>query len=233
MGGDSFVRVWDVAQQLKVGEWSHPNSNSFSALAYAPRSPWLAVADWSGHVWLLNAADLSLLADWQAFDEGLAVTQIAWSADETLLATSGQDTAVRLWQVAERSGDLTEPTVFQELPGHGDTATDVAWSPDGTQVATGSHDQKLRVWQVADGAEVWQQELYDLVMSVAWSPAGFPLAAARYDGTVLLFDAANGREMHQLPGHIGSVDSLAWSRDGAHLASGSADGTVIIWGITP
>jgi WD40 repeat protein len=75
--------------------------------------------------------------------------------------------------------------------------------------------------------------MHDLAMSIAWSPTGFPLAAAAYGGWVLLYDPANGQELHQLPGHIGSIDSLAWSPDGAQLASGSADGTVIVWGIVP
>lgn len=237
-GEDSFLRLWDVAQQLKVGEWSNPNFGGLSSVAYAPRSPWLAVADWGGHVWLLDANDLMVRADWQAF-EGTAVTQLAWSPDEQLLATSGPDTAVRVWQATEAPGSRAMPTLFTELAGHGGEVTDVSWSPDGTQIATGSHDQYLRLWQVSDGEqtstseEVWRQELHELVMSVAWSPAGFPIAAARYDGTVFLFDPGNGREMHQLPGHVGSVDSLAWSRDGTRLASGSADGTVIVWGIAP
>lgn len=231
-GEDSFLRVWDVSQQLPAGEWSNPNFGGLSSVAFAPRSPWLAVADWGGHVWILDAHDLTVLTDWPAF-EGTAVTQLAWSPDETLLATSGQDTAVRFWQAAEASNGTAPPELFTELAGHGGEVTDVSWSPDSAQTATGSHDQQLRVWQMTDGREVWRQDLHELVMSTAWSPAGFPLAAGRYDGMVFLFDPENGREMRQLASHVGSVDSLAWSRDGTRLASGSADGTVIIWGLVP
>jgi WD40 repeat protein len=226
-GGDGYVRVWDVAQQLPVHEWPHPAGNSFSMLAFAPHAPWLAAADWAGHVWLLNVDDLSVLADWQVFEEE-SITRLAWSADGSLLATSGQNTAVRLWTAVADA-----PTLFAELAGHGDVVSGVAWSPDGTQIATSSQDNLVRVWQAADAQEVWQQDMHDLAMSIAWSPTGFPLAAAAYGGWVLLYDPANGQELHQLPGHIGSIDSLAWSPDGAQLASGSADGTVIVWGIVP
>ncbi|HRQ36832.1 MAG TPA: protein kinase [Chloroflexota bacterium] len=227
-GGDGNLRVWDVAELRQVDEWEDPDYGGFSALAFAPYDTWLAAADWDGHVWILDAADLTVLADWQVFEYGTAVTDVAWSPNGSMLATAGDDTAVRLW-----TGVNDAPSLFAELAGHDDVVTDASWSQDGTQITTSSHDNLVRVWQAADSEEVWQQNLHDLAMSVAWSPAGFPIAAARYDGTLFLFDPGNGRELHQLPGHVGSVDSLAWSHDGTRLASGSADGTVIIWGIAP
>ncbi len=228
-GGDGFLRIWDVAELRQVSEWADPDYGGFSALAYAPYGTWLAAADWDGHVWILDATDLTVLADWQAFAEG-PVTAVAWSPNGSMLATAGEDTAVRVWvDVDEAVGD--DPTLFGELAGHDDIVSGISWSPYGGQITTSSHDNLVRVWPVVNDEEIWQQDVHDLAMSVAWSPAGFPIAAARYDGMVFLFDPGNGRELHQLSGHVGSVDSLAWSPDGAWLASGSSDGTVIIWGV--
>ncbi len=226
-GGDGRLRIWDVAELREVNEWADPDYGGFSALAYAPHAPWLVAADWDGHVWILDAADLTVLADWQVFDEA-PVTDVVWSPDGSMLATVGDDTAVRLWTAVADS-----PTLFSELTGHGDVVTDVVWSPDGTRVATSSHDNRVRVWQVADGEEIWQQDLHELGTSAAWSPTGFPLVASQYDGTLFLFDPANGRELRQLSDHARAVESMAWSPDGTQLASGSEDGTVIIWGVSP
>jgi WD40 repeat protein len=224
-GGDGYLRVWDVAQQLQTDEWADPDYGGGSALAYAPHAPWLAVGDWDGHIWILDTADLTILADWQLFED-TSVSDVVWSPDGSVLATVGPNTAVRLWTALDNT-----PTLFTELTGHEDRVTDATWSPDGVQIATSSQDGRIRVWQATDAQEVWQKDLHDLATSAAWSPSGFPLAAARYDGALFLYDPVNGRELRQLSNHVGSVESMAWSPDGAQLATGSADGTVIIWGL--
>ncbi|MCP4362091.1 MAG: protein kinase [Chloroflexi bacterium] len=221
-GEDGFVRFWDVAEQFEVDRWQHPDFDGTSALAVAPRAPWLAIADWEGHVWVIDVGNETIVAEWQAHDD--AVMQLAWSPEGTELATSGADTAVRIWEAETAE-------LLAELVGHTDVVEDVVWSPDGAHLASAGHDETLRVWEAETAEELWQEGHGDLVMSTAWAPTGFPLASSRYDGAIFLWNPDNGRELHQLYGHLGPVDSMAWSPDGARLASGSGDGTIIIWGL--
>ena len=102
-----------------------------------------------------------------------AVTSIAWSPDDRLLATASTDRAVLLWDVALRAPSAT-------MPG-GATVRAVAFHPEGRLLASGGDDGVPRVWGT-DGA--LRAELRaagpparEEITGLAWSPDGRLLAA--------------------------------------------------------
>ncbi|MCP4548013.1 MAG: NACHT domain-containing protein, partial [bacterium] len=146
---------------------------------------------------------------------------VAWSPNQTLLATGHADGSVRIWEFV--TGD--EVRRFVE---HQSGVLSVAYSPDGQSLASGS-GKTVRIWDLATGRE--QRELeghHSAVLSVAYSPDGQTLASGSDDKTVWIWDLATGCVQRRLEGHHSAVLSVAYSPDGQTLASGSDD-TVRIW----
>jgi len=149
------------------------------------------------------------------------VRSVSWSPDGKSLAGAGDDTTVRVWNVA--TGES------RELTGHTNSVFSVSWSPDGKSLASASGDHTVRVWNVANGESRALTGHTHWVTSVSWSPDGKSLASASCDNTVRVWNVANG-ESRELTGLTDGVYSVCWSPDGKSLASASFDYTVCVWG---
>ncbi len=179
-----------------------------------------------------------------------SVRAVAFSPGRRLIASAGNDGAVRLWDVAGGREVLC-------LQGHTDRAKSVAFSPDGRRIASASEDGTVRLWDIAGGTEVlvFRHHL-DQVYGVAFSPDGLRIASASEDGTVRLWNAATGVTLFTLRGHADEVRStefrqgrsqhrdglgrvhsdraggVAFSPDGRQVAAAARDGSVKVWDAT-
>ncbi|MFF5758474.1 WD40 repeat domain-containing protein [Streptomyces longwoodensis] len=70
-----------------------------------------------------------------------SVRGIAFSPEGRLLASSGSDRTVRLWDVPGRRPWAT-------LTGHTNAVWGVAFAPDGRTVASSSNDGTVRLWDL-------------------------------------------------------------------------------------
>jgi WD40 repeat protein len=166
------------------------------------------------------------------------VVGIAFSPDDTLLATSGGQYGeygeVKLWDVS--SGKL-----LCTLSGHTDQVWGITFSPDGDLLASGGLDGTIRLWDVSarrerqtltPGAQVGDSFL---VASTAFSPDGRQLAIGGghwTHGEIKVYDGANFRQVVALDGG----DELNWpvvfSPDGKYLAAGDSAGVLRVWDTT-
>jgi WD40 repeat protein len=147
----------------------------------------------------------------------VGVRAVAFSPDNTLLASAAEDGAVRVWNTADG-------TLNSTLTGHRDVVDAVAFSPDGALLASASDDKTVRLWDVATGriirvldghiAQVW---------AVAFSPDGTTLASGSNDRTIRLWNVADGSLLHTLTGHTVGIWSVAFAPDGKTLASAASD----------
>jgi len=161
---------------------------------------------------------------------------IAYSPDGKLVATWGDDDAIRLWdpkshKVVRVLTGLTGNRGCPPGPG-------LAWSPDGRHLAAFGN-RWLTVTDTQSGRLVWRRLCppSGSFLSVAYSPTGDLLAYSAPHAPqkgVCLIDAKSGRTVRQLDGYTGGhISSLAWSPDGKRLAgAGAPDHTTWLWNPT-
>jgi WD40 repeat protein len=183
------------------------------------------------------------------------VTSVAWSPDETLVASSaGTGNNVHIWDP-----DTGETRRIIELPtgitgNLRDMALNVAWSPDGQRLVIltgdryllGSQDFDLLIYDSSSGQQLSSAEipnqaepgsgeqaasfvLYPTGGALAVEPESGRLATLGGDNTALVWDAGWQEPDVTLIGHDGAVNSVDWSPGGNELVTASMDGSARVW----
>ena len=80
-------------------------------------------------------------------DHTAFVNQIALSPDGKTLASGGNDSTLRLW-------DLLSGEELMTLRSHSSVIQCLAWSPDGQTLYTGSGDATVRIWHAPSWEEI-------------------------------------------------------------------------------
>ncbi len=111
------------------------------------------------------------------------VLAAAFTPDGHTLATSSEDNAITLWNIA----DLARPQRLTRLTDDDGLGPTVAFSPDGHTLAAGGGADELIIWDVTDPTNPRQAAAlpdHDVVRAVAFSPDGHTLTTGA-DGSGL------------------------------------------------
>nr|CEL67882.1 TPA: WD domain, G-beta repeat-containing protein [Neospora caninum Liverpool] len=82
---------------------------------------------------------------WQAYAHEDAVAYIAWSPDETLLASGGQDGSVCVWDREQGRAPLAR------INAHAQAVTAVGWLRDGSSFVSGGNDKTVAICSLVHG----------------------------------------------------------------------------------
>ncbi len=143
----------------------------------------------------------------------LAVRSIAFGACGRILASTGEDKTIKLWDWECRQ-------LLRTLETPERTSTTIASSPDGDRLAEGGADGIIRIRDIHTDLVIGTYPGHSsLVFDIAFSPDGKRMASGGIDGTARIWDLATGRHVLAL-GQKDPVQAVAFSIDGKTLALG-------------
>lgn len=202
---DGTLRRWSVVDgrplvMRRLDGWS----GGLTAAAFRSEGKWLVVGDRLGRLALYETSGDGRRDLPQAIR---AVTALAWSPDEALVAVGMKDGLIRL--VQEDGGQPRATFPAFSIP-----VKRLVFSPDGRWLLASEQIQDMKVFEVSTG----QQVLIARGHPGGFSRDGRSLAAAtNQDIAFCAFLFPDG--LDSWSGHRSAIDNLAWSRDNLHLAS--------------
>lgn len=228
---DWTLRLWNTftGKPRKIfGE--HPNSAN--TVAFSPDGKTIASAN-GGLIRMWDTQGASLRLWYARTGEHLThytdhidqVHRVVFSPNGKLLASSGFDSRLRLWDAGTGHHIAT-------LRGGGYAA---AFSPNGKLLANAYGGDGITgtigLWDPHTGELRYVLGPYHgLLNCVAFSPDGKTLASGSQDSEIILWDIPTAqRRLSLTTQHTGAVYSVAFSPDGKTLASGSQDQTLRLW----
>lgn len=230
------IALWDVATRRPLDRSFPAQKEGLITVAFSPDGKRLATSSMNGS----DAVTLWDIANGQPDGSPLvggssvAIQGIAFSPDNTVLASGGGDHKVTFWDLKSRK-PLVEPPECQKEPSecHDSNVSSVAFAPDGKRLVSGSWDGTVRIWDVSTGRTILPamgEPGHGQVETVAFSPNGRLIASSGGSKEIVLWDPEAHTRVRTLSGHAGTVTGLAFMDDRV-LASSSEDGTVMIWDV--
>jgi len=255
---DGTIRLWDPTTATPIGTPIVGHAGSVEGL--------VAIRDPYREILLVSTSTDSTIRIWdpvsgrQVGDTLTGHTGEVWGVcvlpdtdlngqpGRTLLATTGEDGTVRVWD------PIAGIQVGDPLAGHAGAVWGVCALPGAgpagtTLLATTGYDGTIRLWTPTAGREIGNGltghtgPVWALCTLPGADEDGRPdgrilMATGGYDGTVRIWDPFTGRQVGgTLTGHTGAVwglcalssGDLTGESDAYLLVSSGADGTIRIW----
>ncbi|HSJ53747.1 MAG TPA: ABC transporter permease subunit [Anaerolineae bacterium] len=217
LGENGQVRVWDLESGQELRSLG-PVARGSIAVDLSDDGTLVAAGDGPNvQVWSVTGDAAQQLAgywqdpeieeNWQGHTK--AVTALAFSPDNELLASGSADTTVMFWEVA--TGEVRWPA-----EGHWATVTSAQFEPTGDFLLTTGRDNTVRNLRTAGGKSTASYTGHlNTVMAAAYGPLADTLVSAGGDGTLRVWGAVNQNALH-----------MEWSRYGFQPTWG---GALAVW----
>lgn len=161
-----------------------------------------------------------------------AVSCVTFSTDGRLIASSGNDNVVKIW-------DAPSGKLIKTLRGHGGRVRSCEFSSDGRYLLSGSHDNQAKVWSLEGYREIrvlkgrLLEGHTDIVLSARFSPDGKQVVTSSRDRTARTWDAATGEILNVFSeGHEFLASSAVFFKDGRRVLTAAGDNTVRMWDVS-
>ncbi|EIJ36593.1 hypothetical protein [Thiothrix nivea] len=179
--------------------------------------------DETAKIWKVGA-DGKLVLEHTIEDHTNSVYAVAFSLDNTRLATASYDGRIGLFDLESGKGKLFEA--------HDGNVASVNFDQSGKYLASaGIQDFTLKLWDISgDKPQLLKSEVAnDKLLWASLSPDGKQLASVGREATVTVYPTHGGQEPLRLNGHEQAVYKAIFSPDSRQLATVSWDMTVRLW----
>ena len=150
---------------------------------------------------------------------------LAYSPDQTLIASGSRDETIRLWNSA--SGQC-----LRTLSCVGSWVQTLVFSPDGQSLVSGGSDGLIRVWDIEKkSCRETLQGHQDRIQALKFSADGRRLVSSSQDQTVCVWDVDSGDRLQTWEIPVNSTLAMDLSPDGQTLVTGSDGKAVKFWHI--
>ncbi|MBW7880651.1 MAG: TIR domain-containing protein [Anaerolineae bacterium] len=225
---DNTVRVWDIAAGTGIQVGTH--TNQVIGVRFTPDGYAVIAVSRGGQIMMWHANGDGLIR--QFIDPAGDITSVqalALSADGSLLLTGGDESIVRLWDVA--TGDLLETVTIEDR-----AVRALGFHPDGTHFVVGSVNGSLTLWST-DGDSTGRLTGHSrAIITAEYTPDGMHVLSTSFDGTLRVWDIVSGFEVRRFdtndePGV--TIQTADISSDGQLVLTALSDGRLRIWRLYP
>jgi WD40 repeat protein len=216
---DSFLRVWNVQKNKKTESYAkgprmqQRHQGAVCAVAFSPDGELLASGASSGTIWLSNASSGNIIQTISGHSS--IIYTITFSSDNKLLASSGRDGKIQIYQETVSNGserhwtlkfaDLYQDAPKQVQPFRSQSVYGVAFSPNGKLLASCGSDNIVILWDTSSGKLVLVLHGHtECVLNLSFSQDGRLLASCGRDKTIRIWKA-----LDTIPEITDSEDSTA------------------------
>lgn len=246
---DRTVRIWDV----KSGEALRlimDHLTGLNSVAISPDGRYLASSSFDDEVRLYDAETWEprgILEDlesqsatetmertffkYSVIARGLpkghseAVTCVATSPNQKIVASGSEDARVKMW--------LLDGREFSLLEGHSGPITTLTFSSDSSRLVSSSMDGTLKIWDVITGSLVRTLNGdCKAILSTLFSPDGRLFVSCALDYSIRLWDTTAWTSVTVPNGNSSTPIAIAFCSKSRFLACGSSDGTIYLWDIS-
>jgi WD40 repeat protein len=220
------VILWDV-EKGAIKQKLTGFADKVVAMGYSPDGKYLATGGGAptedGEIKVLEAATGKLAFEIKSGHSD-TVFGVAFSPDNTKLATCGADKFVKVWEVP--SGKF-----IKAFEGHTHHVLDVGWKPDGKLLASAGADEAIKIWDFDKGEQVRtiQKAHAKQLTRLAFVGKTPTFLTAGGDQTVKLWNVDNGGTMRQFAGATDFLYAISASPDGKLVVAGGEDGVARLY----
>jgi WD40 repeat protein len=195
-----------------------------TAIAYSPDGKFIATgggaATEDGEVKIFEASGKFISEIKSAHSD--TCFGVAFSPDNTKLATCGADKFVKVWE-------LPAGKLIKTFEGHTHHVLDVGWQADGKILASGSADNNVKMWDFEKGEQIKTVNAHkNQVTRLVYVPKKNEFLTTGGDQSVKMWNK-DGNAMRTFTGATDFVYAVAVSADGKIVATGCEDGVTRIY----